>query len=187
MFLFNLEIYFFISELLALNLAEPIKSNKKGISRYISKYISKHIKERKPEDKGARLCQYSLFDVFKICSTRFAFWSDGYKEFIRKLQLFIKVVLSYFSSNYKSSPPSDSEEDIDNFIKKYMGNKWIFNNAQIIYFIDEVLSIYGERTIHYFIKKQIIKKQMKEIKSYLPSFFVNSDDMKGIDYVSYAR
>ena len=121
----------------------PIKTNEKQLAKYISKYIGKHIEQRKPEDKGARLCQFSSNGVWKVATTRFSFWSDGYREFLRKLRLFVDLTISSLSKHYGISPLSDEIEEIDKFLKGVLGNKWIFNNADNIFNIDDIVERIG--------------------------------------------
>ncbi|MBQ5429736.1 MAG: phasyl DNA replicon protein arp [Neisseriaceae bacterium] len=121
----------------------PIKTNEKQLAKYISKYIGKHIEQRKPEDKGARLCQFSSNGVWKVATTRFAFWSDGYREWLRKLRLFVDLTISSLSKHYGIFPLSDEIEEIDKFLKGVLGNKWIFNNADNIFNIDNTLERLG--------------------------------------------
>lgn len=121
----------------------PIKTNEKQLAKYISKYIGKHIEQRKPEDKGARLCQFSSGFVWKVATTRFAFWSDGYREWLRKLRLFVDLTISSLSKHYGIFPLSDEIEEIDKFLKGVLGNKWIFNNADNIFNIDNTLERLG--------------------------------------------
>ena len=121
----------------------PIKTNEKQLAKYISKYIGKHIEQRKPEDKGARLCQFSSNGVWKVVTTRFAFWSDGYREWLRKLRLFVDLTIFSLSKHYGIFPLSDEIEEIDKFLKGVLGNKWIFNNADNIFNIDNTLERLG--------------------------------------------
>lgn len=121
----------------------PIKTNDKQLAKYISKYIGKHIEQRKSEDKGARLCQFSSNGVWKVATTRFAFWSDGYREWLRKLRLFVDLTISSLSKHYGIFPLSDEIEEIDKFLKGVLGNKWIFNNADNIFNIDNTLERLG--------------------------------------------
>ena len=121
----------------------PIKTNEKQLAKYISKYIGKHIEQRKPEDKGARLCQFSSNGVWKVATTRFAFWSDGYREWLRKLRLFVDLTIYSLSKDYGIFPLSDEIEEIDKFLKGVLGNKWIFNNADNIFDIDNTMERLG--------------------------------------------
>lgn len=121
----------------------PIKTNEKQLAKYISKYIGKHIEQRKPEDKGARLCQFSSNGVWKIATTRFSFWSDGYREWLRKLRLFIDLTIYSLLKDYGISPSSNEIDDIDKFFKGVLGNKWIFTNADNIFNIDNTMERLG--------------------------------------------
>lgn len=123
----------------------PIKTNEKQLAKYISKYIGKHIEQRKPEDKGARLCQFSSNGVWKVATTRFAFWSDGYREFLRKLRLWSVLAVEFISLKRPDiSPPSfDDIDEIDKYLKSFLGNKWIYDNADFIFNIDDTIENFG--------------------------------------------
>ena len=67
----------------------PVKSTAEGIARYVGKYISKDVAARLPEDKGARMVEYSK--RARIGTTRFArvsvrswLWRHKVAEFAKK-------------------------------------------------------------------------------------------------------
>lgn len=68
----------------------PVKSTEEGIGRYMGKYLGKHIGARLPEDKGAKLVRYS--EQARHASTRFAFSSEGAREWRRKVGAFCHLV-----------------------------------------------------------------------------------------------
>jgi hypothetical protein len=67
----------------------PIRSNSEAISSYVGKYIAKQIGARKEEDKGVRLVSYSAGQVKS--SPKFAWNTDGSKEWRRKLKKFAEL------------------------------------------------------------------------------------------------
>jgi hypothetical protein len=64
----------------------PIKSTAEGIGRYVGKYIGKHLGQRRPEDKGVRLVEYSR--GARMASTRFGWSTPGAAAWRRKVRLF---------------------------------------------------------------------------------------------------
>ena len=68
----------------------PIKDNVEAISKYVGKYISKHMGERIKEDKGVRLTSTSK--GFINSSTKFAWNTEGGKEWRRKLEKFASLI-----------------------------------------------------------------------------------------------
>ena len=70
--------------------AAPIETNVEAISKYVGKYISKHMDERITEDKGVRLTSTSK--DFINSSTKFAWNTEGGKEWRRKLKQFASLI-----------------------------------------------------------------------------------------------
>lgn len=97
----------------------PIKSNTEGIARYVGKYISKHMDERKVEDKGIRLVEYSK--SAKIANTKFQFLSNGSSEWRRKVAIFASIVCSYHNL----------EPTMDN-LKRVCGSRWAYYHREYI-------------------------------------------------------
>lgn len=97
----------------------PVRSNAEGMARYMGKYISKHLGARKEEDKGKRLVTYSK-DWVKN-SSRFAWNTDGAKEWRRKLEKFARLI---------------GCQDLDDIYGK-LGPGWAYKHIDSIYDIDE--------------------------------------------------
>lgn len=67
----------------------PVRSNAEAMARYVGKYISKHIGQREEAAKGKRLVTSS--HGWLKNSTKFAWNTDGAKEWRRKVELFALV------------------------------------------------------------------------------------------------
>lgn len=68
----------------------PIRSTTEGIGRYVGKYVGKHLVQRKPEDKGVRLVEYSR--EARMASTRFSWATPGAAAWRRKVRLFSTIM-----------------------------------------------------------------------------------------------
>jgi hypothetical protein len=97
----------------------PIRSNAEGMARYMGKYISKHIGARKEEDKGKRLVTSSTDWVRN--SSKFAWNTDGSKEWRRKVQKFARIM---------------GCEDMGDLSDKF-GSSWAYKYIDSVYDIDE--------------------------------------------------
>lgn len=82
----------------------PVRSNAEAMGRYIGKYISKHMGQRKDEDKGVRLVNYSK--GWARNSIRFAWHSKNASEWRRKLKKFSDYVgcSEFYQLNEKLGP-----------------------------------------------------------------------------------
>ena len=80
-----------------------------------------------------------------MATTRFAFWSDCYREFLRKLRLWSVLAVEFISLKRPDiSPPSfDDIDEIDKYLKSFLGNKWIYDNADFIFNIDNTIENFG--------------------------------------------
>jgi len=65
---------------------EPVRTSCEAVAVYLSKYIGKHLCNRRREDKGVRLINYSR-DYPKACTVRFAWNSPGAKAWRAKVAL----------------------------------------------------------------------------------------------------
>jgi hypothetical protein len=68
----------------------PVKSTAEGIGRYVGKYIGKSLGQRRPQDKGVRLVEYSRGS--RMASTRFAWATPGAAAWRRKVRLFASIM-----------------------------------------------------------------------------------------------
>lgn len=104
----------------------PIRSNGEAMAKYVGKYISKNQKARKKSkydelDKGSRMIAYS--QNWARSNTKFAWHSDGSREWRRKVKVFANIMGC-----------SDLYE-----LKKKFGPKWAYNYGPAIMEIDEVV------------------------------------------------
>ncbi|QLG87626.1 phasyl DNA replicon protein arp [Chitinibacter bivalviorum] len=98
----------------------PIKSSTEAVAKYVSKYIEKAVAARSPEDKGARLVEYS--SNARMASTKFSFVSAGSAQWRKKLAHFAQLV----EKNTKRIC-----RNISHFTQ-ILGNKWAFNCRSFI-------------------------------------------------------
>lgn len=68
----------------------PVKSTAEGIGFYVGKYISKHLGQRRDEDKGVRLVEYSR--AARNMTTKFAWNTDGAKKWRDQVMLFARTM-----------------------------------------------------------------------------------------------
>lgn len=68
----------------------PIRKGGEAMGRYVGKYISKHMGARDEQDKGVRLVSYSTGWVKN--SVNFAWYTDGSKEWRKKLKIFAQYM-----------------------------------------------------------------------------------------------
>lgn len=100
----------------------PVKSNAEAMARYIGKYISKHIGHREESAKGKRLITSSQGWVKN--SIRFAWNTDGAKEWRRKVAKFASVL---------------GCSDLTGLYDK-LGPSWAYKYLEVICNIDEMVS-----------------------------------------------
>lgn len=67
----------------------PVRSTMEAMSRYLGKYIAKHVNHRDDRDRGVKLVRYT---GPRVASTRFAWASEGAREWRRKLGAFIRML-----------------------------------------------------------------------------------------------
>lgn len=98
----------------------PIKSTAEGISRYVGKYISKTMDNRKDEDKGFRLVEYSR--AARTVSSKFSFNTHGSRLWRMKLKTF-QLIVSHMKGY---DVPFERFKDV-------LGAKWAYANRDFIF------------------------------------------------------
>lgn len=103
----------------------PVKSNAEGMARYIGKYVSKHIGQREEAAKGKRLTTGS--QGWCKNSVRFAWNTDGSKEWRRKVKTFAACL------------GINGEAGL--YFK--LGPNWAYRHADAIYNVDDLVQSLG--------------------------------------------
>lgn len=97
----------------------PVRTSSEGIGKYVGKYIGKAIENRKPEDKGCRLVEYSRGS--RSASTKFQFVSAGSSEWRKKMRAFAY----YISENMGCEPTFEG-------LRAVLGPRWAYQWRQFI-------------------------------------------------------
>lgn len=115
----------------------PIRSTSDAMARYIGKYISKHIGHREEESKGKRLVTSSR--AWLKNSVRFAWNTDGAKEWRRKLEIFASMLsVNDIGDLYQRLGPGwawkylDFIVSIDDSLKNLKGPVTVLRNGQLV-------------------------------------------------------